>query len=312
VWLRDRDMTNGWRGAADGNLEERTFYCQNWRADVVALISSSGQQVQQVRYGEYGEAFGLPRGDADGDRDVDNGDTVDTDQIQTWISGGAGAYDVRGDLDLDGDVDVNDKAAAGSMAGTVLGWGAMSLTVGSSGGGNRKGYAGYENDGVLADSQFYHVRNRVYHAGLGRWLTRDPAGYLDGPSAYAAFRMNPLAYFDPSGMLSLQCTLDCIACVGVGVGGAGTCAGLCVTAGVWTGGAACYFCIMAYVGTMAWLAPNCWNCVICIANAPPGQPSDHVSPHGSPMRLASLDSSPMIMGFGSWSPDVEDAHPGIQ
>ena len=58
--------------------------------------------------------FGLPGGDADSDGDCDAGDTVDTDQIQTWIT--SGPYDVRGDLDLDGDVDGDDKAiASGSL-----------------------------------------------------------------------------------------------------------------------------------------------------------------------------------------------------
>ena len=102
---------NGWHGGsqdmgtprpdpdadADGTLEERRYYCQNWRADVVALVTSSGQQVEQDRYSPYGVPFGLPAGDANSDGTVA---TADTDQIQTWIN--AAAYDARGDLDLDG------------------------------------------------------------------------------------------------------------------------------------------------------------------------------------------------------------------
>lgn len=40
VILRDRDNTNGGWGTPDGTLEERRFYCQNWRADVVAITQS--------------------------------------------------------------------------------------------------------------------------------------------------------------------------------------------------------------------------------------------------------------------------------
>jgi hypothetical protein len=38
--MRDRDANSGWANAADSTMEERIFYCQNWRADVVALINS--------------------------------------------------------------------------------------------------------------------------------------------------------------------------------------------------------------------------------------------------------------------------------
>ena len=37
VALRDRDANTAWTSASDGTLEERLYYCQNWRADVVAL-----------------------------------------------------------------------------------------------------------------------------------------------------------------------------------------------------------------------------------------------------------------------------------
>lgn len=189
--FRDRDMDpNGWAGAANGTLEERTYYCHNWRNDLVALISASGGQVQQVRYGEYGVSFGMPKGDTDGDGDCDS---TDTSQIQTWITGG---YDVRGDLDLDGDVDINDKNAA--PTGTTLGWGVLSLSISTTNGGNRKGYAGYERDFVLVNEP-HHVRNRVYNPVYGRWLTRDPLGYVDGMNLYEYVRSNAILYLDPQG-----------------------------------------------------------------------------------------------------------------
>jgi len=48
-------VRTGWDVQADGTLEERIYYCQNWRHDVVALIDANGggQQIEQVRYEAY-------------------------------------------------------------------------------------------------------------------------------------------------------------------------------------------------------------------------------------------------------------------
>ncbi len=41
VILRDRDANTSWVSASDGTLEERRYYCQNWRADVLVIVSSN-------------------------------------------------------------------------------------------------------------------------------------------------------------------------------------------------------------------------------------------------------------------------------
>lgn len=41
--LRDRDLNSGWTSAADGTLEERFYYRQNWRADASVIMSSAGK-----------------------------------------------------------------------------------------------------------------------------------------------------------------------------------------------------------------------------------------------------------------------------
>jgi len=64
---------------------------------------------------------------------------------------------------------------------------------------NRKGYAGYDLDYALSGSM-HHVRRRVLAGKLGRWLTRDPMVYRDGPNAYAYARSNPQLRVDPSGL----------------------------------------------------------------------------------------------------------------
>ncbi|MBL8761118.1 MAG: RHS repeat-associated core domain-containing protein [Phycisphaerae bacterium] len=65
----------------------------------------------------------------------------------------------------------------------------------------RLGYAGYVRDpttGLLL------ARHRWYDAGVGRWITRDPAGYVDGLSLYLYARGNPFGLVDPMGLDSLK------------------------------------------------------------------------------------------------------------
>lgn len=57
-------------------------------------------------------------------------------------------------------------------------------------------YCGYRFD---AETRFYHVRNRMYHPLLGRWLQRDPLGYVDGMSLYEYCRSGPGGATDPMG-----------------------------------------------------------------------------------------------------------------
>ena len=192
VVLRDRDMTNGWTGAADGTLEERVYYLQNWRADLVGLVEPDGSggatMVEWVKYSAYGVPFGLPAGDTDSDGDCDSTDDA---QVTTWKN--APLYDVRGDLDLDGVVDAADETLVGS-AHQSLGRGVLTSTSV----GNRKGYAGYEGDAKL--SAKWHVRNRVLDSVLGRWLRRDPIGYVDGVSLGRYVGSAPIASTDPFGL----------------------------------------------------------------------------------------------------------------
>jgi len=62
---------------------------------------------------------------------------------------------------------------------------------------NRVLFCGYWRDG---DTELDHVRRRFYHPTLGRWLTRDPLGYVDGMSLYEYVSSSPVAFSDPRGM----------------------------------------------------------------------------------------------------------------
>lgn len=60
------------------------------------------------------------------------------------------------------------------------------------------GFAGYRYDPVIRK---YHVRNRVYDPRMGRWLQRDPLGYVDGMSLYAYVGNDPAGAIDPMGLM---------------------------------------------------------------------------------------------------------------
>jgi len=50
----------------------------------------------------------------------------------------------------------------------------------------------------------YHVRNRTYHPAVGRFMQRDPIGYVDGMSLYGSCGNNPPNATDPFGYLREQ------------------------------------------------------------------------------------------------------------
>jgi RHS repeat-associated protein len=190
VIYRDRDINSGWTSAADGVMEERLYYCQNWGADVSAIVTDTGQMKEWDKYSAYGVPFGLPGGDADSDGDCD---ASDVSQVNTWVS--SGPYDVRGDIDLDGDVDHTDSSTiSGSYSGITLGRTKLSASAVL----NRRGNAGYEAGGPVENQ--YHVRYRDFVATLGRWLHRDPIEYTDSINFYAYAHNSPLSLSDPYGL----------------------------------------------------------------------------------------------------------------
>jgi len=187
--LRERDANTSWTAASDGTLEERRYYCQNWRADVSAIITSGGVMVEWAKYSPYGIPFGLPGADTDSDGDCDATDISN-------MNNPPGSYDVRYDIDLDGDNDATDRAIAQTYyQGTTYGWDTLSSNP-DTGTGNRKGYAGYEYDSNIS---MYHIRNRVFHPELGRWTRRDPLGYVDGANTFEYVASLPLLALDPGG-----------------------------------------------------------------------------------------------------------------
>ncbi|MBX3402906.1 MAG: hypothetical protein KF699_05770 [Phycisphaeraceae bacterium] len=74
VVLRDRDNTDKWYNAADGTLETRHYYAQNWRADVSAIFDNAGAVIEWQKYSAYGVPFLLTHGDHNKDGVVNSSD----------------------------------------------------------------------------------------------------------------------------------------------------------------------------------------------------------------------------------------------
>jgi len=51
-----------------------------------------------------------------------------------------------------------------------------------------------------AETGLYYYKNRYYEPQNGRFLSRDPIGYADGPSLYQYARSNPAIFVDPLGL----------------------------------------------------------------------------------------------------------------
>jgi RHS repeat-associated protein len=78
---------------------------------------------------------------------------------------------------------------------------------------NRLLFTGREWD---AECSLFHYRARTYSPTLGRFLSRDPLGYVDGMNLYEYVRGNPLINVDPSGEFNLAAGITLIVVVAAG------------------------------------------------------------------------------------------------
>jgi RHS repeat-associated protein len=102
------------------------------------------------------------------------------------------------DLDHSGLIDFNDISVL------LAAWGSTEA-VGTGAPASRPCSIAYI--GALWDpvAQMSLMRNRWQDPTLGRFITRDPAGYVDGMSLYLYSRGNPLGWWDPWGLKPAPC-----------------------------------------------------------------------------------------------------------
>jgi RHS repeat-associated protein len=103
------------------------------------------------------------------------------------------------DLNRDGVVDEDDVLLAESWFGH--GGLAAEAISDPAGPGNPIGYTGHVFN---LESLLYLARHRTYSPALGRWLTEDPAGEVDGPNLYQYALSSPVVFGDPLGLFITQ------------------------------------------------------------------------------------------------------------
>lgn len=169
--MSDRDLTSDWGTNADGTLETRLYFAQNWRADTSVVLSASGAILRASKYTAYGKRVDIDTGDFNRDGFVDFNDY---DSFMTCYEDATCPGTRTADVDCNGFADFFDYDAFVE---------AYDNDKETDHGGLRTLYAGYERDpgletqhpdGTLND--VYHVRHRVYSTDLGRWTKKRPAG----------------------------------------------------------------------------------------------------------------------------------------
>lgn len=132
-------------------------------------------------------------------RSTIHGGSLDTPVAM--VSGGAVFYylrDWRANIAVLVDSDGNPvESYQYSLFGRMTILNAEGNPVQQSGFGTIWTFAGRQWD---AETGLMHNRNRTYSAELGRFLQRDPAGYVDGMNLYAYAGNNPLLFSDPYGL----------------------------------------------------------------------------------------------------------------
>jgi RHS repeat-associated protein len=211
VIARDRDTNTGSAG-----FETREYVLQNWRADVVALVApatygdggalvEAGRLIERVTYDAYGIPFAthptdLTKGAIAATAGYGMPDGVLNNDDYSYFLILYGNTDPRADWNKDGTLSAADSTAFLADYGAASGsWGRGVLS-------NRQnilGYAGYVHEPATGSAgvghgTMYHCRLRVHHAGLGRWIQRDPPQfeYGEGMSLYWYGAASPIVMVD--------------------------------------------------------------------------------------------------------------------
>ncbi len=192
VRRRDGNFDHDYEDAGD----DTWFHLTDGQFSTRAIIDESGKLQERVDYDPYGQARHHWRQDVDGDGDQDGSD-LSIIQFILSMSGGTGAdisnalYNVDADTNRDGKVDRVDQRDVNSGTQPALVKGALSALD------SVIGFSGYVYN---SEVELYTVRFRHYSVTLGRWLERDPLGYVDGSNLYGYVSGQPLAALDPFGL----------------------------------------------------------------------------------------------------------------
>lgn len=198
---RDRSVSAGY--------EDTFYYISDAQFSTVAMAdANNGRIVERTTYDAYGKARHHFGGDVNNDNAASTAD--DTAIVATIAAGsnsiGQANYVVEQDLNRDGAINTSDRlvlqALTGNAAQAALPTGHVSFNSTGSG---ASLIHGPDNpiawDGYVFNSETlqYTVRFRWYDPVLGRWLERDPLGYVANASLYNYCWDAPSSLLDPYG-----------------------------------------------------------------------------------------------------------------
>jgi RHS repeat-associated protein len=177
------------------------FQLSNAQFSTVAVLDEGMNIVERVKYLPYGGAIRTPRGDVNGDGsfNINDHDLVFERQGESI---GSPNYTAELDLDRSGTIDSADYDIVVAELNNpnpfyTPGNQISNNAINSPGPRNPVGYCGYLFN---SETRLYTVRNRNYSPTLGRWLERDPAGYVDGMNLYEYVRGRSTYAVDPLGL----------------------------------------------------------------------------------------------------------------
>ena len=183
------------------------YYAIDRMYNVRAIVDRAGAIVERWAYDSYGRPLireSAGRGDMDTDSDIDSTDLT----RHAELLGDGALWDPRGDLNDDGDVDSADGTALVTKKGNWYPDASPTVAQAFSDVGNPFGWQGrvhfaFDTIASATDGQLMLVdhRLRFHDPFTGRWLTRDPIGYLAGTmNLYEYVSSNPRFWLDPSGL----------------------------------------------------------------------------------------------------------------
>jgi len=185
IVLRRQNLNFG-NDAPDVTYEDTRYHLTDALFSTVVITDQAGVVAERVSYSPYGRARHHRAADLNGDGAVNSADQ--NILLNAW---GAGFL---GDLTRDGTVNSADLIILTLNWGAAEASGRLSITD------NTIGFAGFVFNAEFDDAGLYTVRYRHYEPELGRWLSRDPLGYVDGMGLYEYVRGRVLKLHDPYGL----------------------------------------------------------------------------------------------------------------
>lgn len=208
-------------GPGDNTIDRRFYALQDQQYNLMALVDEGGDVVERYEYSLHGKRQVFKRAGYSAESlrsDINrDGRVREEDVLPIFLNwGGTGKTHQQGDLDGDGDADNDDTQyiyiiyydssaewystdppteleahTASSTSDVILSSGVPLCRV---------GFTGQFHDPATG---LVHMRNRDYVPALGRFLTRDPAGDVDGQNMYVGHFATALGT-DPLGLFTTK------------------------------------------------------------------------------------------------------------